>query len=676
MRLKKEKIVMKKIKWGVIGPGSIATAFAHSIQHARNSELVSVFGRNSKKTENFANEFKISSYQNLSDFISSSAIDAVYIATPHSEHFVFTLEAIKHHKHVLCEKPFTINAHESMTLIDLAQTSNVFLMEAFMYRTHPQTANILNNLDFILDCNKKILIEASFGFKAEVPDGHRLRNPNLGGGAILDVGCYPLTMCKLIAGHLQGLPFADPLSLEAEGALDDSGVDLKSNAHLIFADNIEARISCAIDKELPNHLVISSGSNAITVSEPWHCGQFQEGQSSIILSDANGVYKTINVDDEVGLFTREIEHAADSILNKDLESNLIPHAETQSNMFWLDQWREEIKIDCPKNYLKNSPILKSNAFLGRSASLENRGIPGLNKLGSRLALGCDNQTSDLHAFTMFDHFYGSGGRIFDTAYIYNNGMGDKYLGDWINSRGLIDEVIVLGKAAHTPHCDPEYIRPQIIESLEKLNIPKLDIFCLHRDNPDVPVSEFIDALTEIKQEGLIELIGASNWELDRFREARNYALDSEKEPFTVLSNNFSLAEMIEPVWPGCVGVNNSYIEYLIEENILLFPWSSQARGFFIKKKEVKSSEHFANPTLDEEMRVWHYEKNLKRRKKCFEFADQKKVQPIQIALAYVLQKSDLIFPLVGPRTIFETNSSIHAAQIKLTADELQELAQD
>jgi aryl-alcohol dehydrogenase-like predicted oxidoreductase len=118
------------------------------------------------------------------------------------------------------------------------------------------------------------------------------------------------------------------------------------------------------------------------------------------------------------------------------------------------------------------------------------------------------------------------------------------------------------------------------------------------------------------------------------------------------------------------------MDYLIENNILLFPWSSQARGFFIKKKEIMSSEHFANPTMDEEMRVWHYEKNLERRKKCFEFAAQKNVQPIQIALAYVLQKSDLIFPLVGPRTIFETNSSIQAAQIKLTADELQELAQD
>ena len=277
---------------------------------------------------------------------------------------------------------------------------------------------------------------------------------------------------------------------------------------------------------------------------------------------------------------------------------------------------------------------------------------------------------------MFDHFYGAGGRIFDTAYIYNNGKGDKYLGDWINSRQLEDKIIVLGKGAHTPECEPKFIKPQIIESLQRLNIQKLDIFCLHRDNPEVPVAEFIDALNEIKDEGLINLIGASNWGLERFSEAQDYAQASKREAFKVLSNNFSLAEMIDPVWPGCVGVNDDYINYLIENKIMLFPWSSQARGFFIKKKEVTSNEHFSNPSLEEEKRVWHDERNLKRRAKCFEMAKQKNVEPIQIALAYVLHKSSLIFPLIGPRTIFETNSSIKATQILLSDEEMKELAID
>ena len=344
-------------------------------------------------------------------------------------------------------------------------------------------------------------------------------------------------------------------------------------------------------------------------------------------------------------------------------------------MFWLDQWRKKIKIECPKSSLKNSPIYSSHFFKMKIPILKETTLPKINKIGSRLAIGCDNQTSDLHAFTMFDHFYGSGGRIFDTAYIYNHGKGDQYLGDWINSRGVTNDVIVIGKAAHTPQCEPQFIRPQLIESLDRLKLSKIDIFCLHRDNKDVPVDEFVHALSEIHDEGLIDVLGASNWELDRFSEARNIALKNKIEPFSVLSNNFSLAEMIKPVWPGCDGVNKEFLEYLIKEKILLFPWSSQARGFFIKKKEQISNNHFSNPTLDEEIRVWHYAKNLERRDKCFELAEKRGLEPIQIALAYVLHQSDLIFPLIGPRTIVETNSSIEASKVELTTNELQELSQ-
>jgi aryl-alcohol dehydrogenase-like predicted oxidoreductase/predicted dehydrogenase len=665
---------MHKIKWGIVGAGNIADAFAHSIGHCQDSELAGIFARNQEKLDKFSDKFNTKPYLKLEDFFTSNEIDAVYIATPHNSHYFYTLEAIKHKKHILCEKPISMNHLESMVLLDMAQNAGVFLMEAYMYRVHPQTSNILNHLDVFKNTKEDVLIESSFGFSADLPSEHRLRNPLLGGGAILDVGCYPLSMSKLIAGSLQNLPFADPLSIKATGRIDKTGVDLQSEAHLIFSNNIEAIISCAIDEEYANDLRISSGSIELIASQPWHCGQFQEGKSSIKIFDSGELIKEVPYLDTVGLFTREIDHASNCIHEKKLESAFISHADTQSNMLWLDQWRQELEINCPLKAIQNSPIPESKFYMMQEPKFTKTSLSGIDKAASRLALGCDNQTSDLHAFTMFDHFYGSGGRIFDTAYIYNNGKGDKYLGDWINSRKVEDEVIVLGKAAHTPQCEPEFIRPQILESLDRLNIQKLDIFCLHRDNTEVPVSEFIDALNEIKDEGLINLIGASNWELDRFSEARDYAQQASKESFSVLSNNFSLAQMIEPVWPGCIAVNNEYINYIIKNEIMLFPWSSTARGFFIEKKEVTSNQHFSNPSMEEEIRVWHDEKNLKRRAKCFEIARQKNVQPIQIALAYVLHKSSLIFPLIGPRTIFETNSSIEATQINLSDKELSELA--
>ena len=667
---------MSKIKWGIIGTGSIANAFAHSIKYCDHSNLISVYGRNEATLRQFSKKFNIQAHSDINSLLSSKDIDAVYIATPHNSHFEYAFQSIKNKKHVLCEKPITINHIESMVLFGLAKDAEIFLMEAYMYRTHPQTINILNSLKILRDTKEEISINCSFGFNAEIPEDHRLRNLMMGGGAILDVGCYPLSMVKLLAGQILSKPYADPESIEVSGELDTTGVDLNSKAHIVFTDNIKANISCAINEEYENNLEVVSGNFKLEASQPWHCGQFQEGLSSIKIYNKESLVEEIAYKDDVGLFTREIDHASQSILQGSLESELISHNDSQSIMLWLDRWRQETGVVCPFESKDISPMVKSNFYSIQKRKLDSISANNTDKQFSRLVLGCDNQTSDIHAYAMFDYFYGAGGRIFDTAYIYNNGLGDKYLGDWINSRNLQNDVVVLGKGAHTPDCKPELIKPQIEESLERLKISKIDIYCLHRDNNEIPVSEFVDALDEIKAEGLINNIGASNWNLDRFSTARDYALKNNKEPFTVLSNNFSLAEMLEPVWPGCVGINNQFLDYIKSNEIKLFPWSSTARGFFIRKKEITTKEHFSNPSLEEEKRVWHSKKNLKRREICFEIADKKNVEPIVIAIAYVVHTSSLVFPLIGPRTINELNSSIFGSQIDLSEEELSRLSID
>ena len=277
MRLILESKKMPKIKWGVIGTGSIANAFAHSIKHCNHSELISVYGRNKETLKLFSKKFNINGVHAVDILVSSNDVDAIYIATPHSSHFKYALEAIKNKKHVLCEKPIAMNHIESMVLFGLAKDFEVFLMEAYMYRTHPQTFNILQNIECLRGSNEKVEINSSFGFSAEIPKEHRLRNPMLGGGAIMDVGCYPLSMSKLLAGHILNKPYADPISIEASGNLDETGVDSNSKAHLLFSENIEANISCAINEEYENNLEIISGEYKLRVSQPWHCGQFQEG---------------------------------------------------------------------------------------------------------------------------------------------------------------------------------------------------------------------------------------------------------------------------------------------------------------------------------------------------------------------------------------------------------------
>ncbi|MEC9414191.1 MAG: aldo/keto reductase, partial [Pseudomonadota bacterium] len=356
-----------------------------------------------------------------------------------------------------------------------------------------------------------------------------------------------------------------------------------------------------------------------------------------------------------------------------IESDKISLSDSYGNTVCLDRWRKKTGViydyDKPEN--KSSSFSKTFPYKKESL-IPKQKIKGLDIKASRLVFGCDNQLDVNHAFTMFDHFFSLGGNVFDTAYIYNSGKSDENLGRWLNSRKLKDEVIILGKGAHTPDCYPESIRPQLLETLSRLNLDCLDIYCLHRDNYEIPVGEFIDVLDELRSEGLIKIYGASNWSLNRFKESFDYSKANSKNPFSILSNNFSLAEMIEPVWPGCESCwDESYREFLTKENIPIFPWSSQARGFFLKDNEVKASYHPANPDRAEQDRVWFDDKNLKRRERCFTMAEEKGFEPIEVALAYVLNQSFPTFPLIGPRNLFETESSVKSLEINLSHEDIR-----
>ena len=353
-----------------------------------------------------------------------------------------------------------------------------------------------------------------------------------------------------------------------------------------------------------------------------------------------------------------------------IESYLLPHNDSHGNMIALDSWRKDLKVvyDDDRGEKRRISIIQE---VSKRETLPSLKIPGLDKELSRIVFGCDNQSDTNHAFAMFDHFYKKGGNVFDTAYIYNNGKSDYYLGSWIASRKLREEVVVLGKGAHTPDCLPEKIRPQLEETLSRMSTSYLDIYCLHRDNESLPVAGFIDELNTLKDEGLIKAFGASNWSLARFREANEYAKSKGKEPFTVLSNNFSLARMNNPVWPGCFSCSeDDYVDYLETNQVAIFPWSSQARGFFLDSQEFSGLAHVADPNKEEQDRVWRSDDNLERRKRCFDLASKKGVDPIQLALAFVLNQEFPSFPLIGPRNFFETESSLNASKISLTSDEM------
>ena len=658
------------INWGILGTGMIARALAVSMQDSTGSILKVVASRSIERAEKFGEKYNCSALEGYKNLLKDKEVDAIYVATPHDSHFDLTLASLKAKKSVLCEKPMTINSTEAMVLIEAARKNDVLLMEAFMYRTHPQTDKIR---ELVADefKDKPLTIEASFGFKAQVTAEHRLVNPELGGGSIMDIGCYPLSMARMIVGVQKGKLFLNPIGIKAKGELSSRGIDLNSSAELSFDNGSKAFISSALNKSLKNSVLISNEEKSAYIAEPWQCGEQNNRQSQIIFKKKGDKDQVIDFNEDKGVFTYEIDHFVELLNQKEKKSKKISHADSHGNMIWLDAWRKKIGVYYPAD----NPEDKKFSLLGEAAlrdrePISSASLRGLDKKVSRVVFGCDNQSGSDHAFAMFDHFFSLGGNAFDTAYIYNNGKSDVYLGRWMSHRGLRDQVVVLGKGAHTPDCYPHLIRPQLEESLDRLKADHLDIYCLHRDNLEVPVSEFIDVLNELKGEGLVKLIGASNWSLSRFSESFSYAAKENKEAFSVLSNNFSLARMLDPVWPGCESCSEEdFKDFLVEKQVAIFPWSSQARGFFLDHQEFEGSLHVANPNQKEQNRVWQNAENLERRKRCFSLAKEKGVEPVALALAFVLNQDFLSFPLIGPRNFFETRSSLKSLEVNLSEDE-------
>ena len=212
------------VKWGVISTGTISKAFCDSIRYSKEGKLAAVASRSSKNLKHFSDKYGVKTYDSYDALLNDSSIDAIYIGTPHNSHFNLSLKTLRSGKHLLCEKPMTMNSTEAMILLNEARSLNLFFMEAFMYRCHPLTHKMLELVKQEIT-NEEVLIEASFGFTADVDEKHRLKNPELGGGSILDIGCYPLSMARLIAGSLVEKSFADPLKISASGELSSNNID-------------------------------------------------------------------------------------------------------------------------------------------------------------------------------------------------------------------------------------------------------------------------------------------------------------------------------------------------------------------------------------------------------------------------------------------------------------------
>jgi aryl-alcohol dehydrogenase-like predicted oxidoreductase len=294
-------------------------------------------------------------------------------------------------------------------------------------------------------------------------------------------------------------------------------------------------------------------------------------------------------------------------------------------------------------------------------------LPGLPGALSQFILGCDNKDTWEEGAPLWDHWLSVGGNGFDTAYVYGGGKHEKALGEWIARRGVADQVVVTVKGAHTPHCTPEAIGRQLAESLERLQLEFAPIYIMHRDNPDVPVGEFVDALNALKAAGRIGVFGGSNWSVARFQAAKDYAVARELQPLSVLNNNLSLAVMTKPVWPGCVTSNNpETLGYLRDTGTAHFSWSSQARGYFLQAQLRNRLPEDTRPET-----CFGGEDNAERRRRAEGLAEKRGVSANAIAAAWVLAQGFPSFALVGPRDVGEIDTSLAAFDVMLSGDEVR-----
>lgn len=657
----------RQLRWGIIGTGSIAGAFARALARSKTGTLVAVGSRRPETAEAFGDKFTVPKrYGSYDQLLADPEVEAVYISTPHPMHAEWAIKSAEAGKHILCEKPLTMNHAEAMAVIEAARAKDVFLMEAFMYRCHSQTAKLVELLRQRAIGDVRV-IQATFSFQSAPDETSRLLANELGGGGILDVGCYCASMARLVAGAAMGGTFADPIGLSGFARVGRTGVDEWAVAAVKFPGDIVAELSTGVQVNQENVVRIFGSEGSIFVPNPWIPSR--EGGSTKITVDRRGdkAPQEITVETPDWLYAIEADTVAANIEKRQASFPAMSWDDSLGNMKTLDAWRQSVGVvyGCEQGEAMKLTVAKRPLRKPAKSAMPFGRIAGVDKDVSRILMGVDNQTTIAHATVMFDDFIERGGNAFDTAWIYRGGRSERLLGEWVRNRGIRRDVVILDKGAHTPFCDPDSLTRQLYESLDRLGMDYLDIYLMHRDNPEVPVGEFVGVLNEHKRAGRIRAFGGSNWTLERLQAADDYAAKNGLGGLSAVSNNFSLARMINAVWDGCLSAGDpAFKGWLEKTKTPLISWSSQARGFFTDRArpEDRSDEELA--------RCWYSDDNFERQKRARELADRKGVLPINIALAYVLHQKFPTFAIIGPRTLEETRTSLEALRVELTADEV------
>ena len=343
----------KEIAWGILGTGGIARKFAAALAVCKTGHLLGVGSRTKETAHKFAAEFgETRHYGSYAELLADPTIDAVYISLPNHLHAEWTMRCAEAGKHILCEKPLAVNHAQAVRVIDSVRRHDVFLMEAFMYRCHPQTARLVQLIRSGAIGEVRI-IEARFSYNMHGPQDNIRQQNAVAGGSIMDVGCYVMSMARLLAGAATGKEFAEPEQIKGCGVIGEkSRIDEWSTATVKFPGGIIANLVCGLQVAVGRELSIWGSAGHIVVPDPWTPGDARyggaQGERIVVYRDDTPQAREELVPGGQPIYTLEADAVARHIQDRQAPSPCMTWDDSLGNMRALDAWRKELGLgfDC------------------------------------------------------------------------------------------------------------------------------------------------------------------------------------------------------------------------------------------------------------------------------------------------------------------------------------------
>ena len=252
---------MSNFKWGILGPGGIARAFAKDLQLLEGHEVAAVGSRTLSNAQEFAKTFGGTAYGSYEELVADPTVDAIYVATPHPSHKENVITALNAGKPVLCEKPFAVNAHEAREMVAAAEKNGVALMEAMWARFLPHYADVREIIASGV-LGQILTVQADHGQRLADRNIPRLVEPSLAGGALLDLGIYPVSFAHMILGN--------PEKITASAVLTDKGVDAQTSMIFDYADGAQAILTTTMIEQTPCRAVVAGVNGWLEIDRTFY----------------------------------------------------------------------------------------------------------------------------------------------------------------------------------------------------------------------------------------------------------------------------------------------------------------------------------------------------------------------------------------------------------------------